>query len=166
VAGATVSIGGVAAGTLTVVNATTITATVGAHAAGVTDVVVTNPDAQTATLSGGFTYLGAAATFTDDPLIAGTTPVRALHFTEARTYIGALRSRYGLSAMMWTDATIVAGTTTIKAAHLQEMQTALTAIYVAAGRTAPSFSVSAVAGVTGATAAQITEIRAAILAIW
>ncbi len=66
-AGAAVSIGGVAATGVTVVNSTTITATTGAHAAGVVDVVVTNPDAQSGTLPAGFTYSTGAAFFTVTP---------------------------------------------------------------------------------------------------
>ncbi len=67
VTGASLSIGGVAATGVTVVNSTTITGTTGAHAAGVVDVVVTNPDAQTGTLTGGFTYSTGAAFFTVTP---------------------------------------------------------------------------------------------------
>jgi hypothetical protein len=42
-----------------VVNATTITATTAAHAAGASDVVVTNPDSHAVALAGGFSYLDA-----------------------------------------------------------------------------------------------------------
>ena len=55
-AGATVSLGGTAATGVTVVNSTTITATTPAHAAGAVNVVVTNTDAQSGTLSNGYTY--------------------------------------------------------------------------------------------------------------
>ncbi len=55
VAGATVKIGGAAA-TVTGVTATSITGKTPAHATGTVDVVVTNPDAKTATLSGGYFY--------------------------------------------------------------------------------------------------------------
>jgi hypothetical protein len=54
--GATVSIGGVAATGVSFVNATTLTATTGAHATGTVNVVVTNPDAQTGTLTNGYSY--------------------------------------------------------------------------------------------------------------
>jgi len=54
--GATVTIGGVAATSVVVVNSTTITAVTGAHAPGAVDVVVTLPDGRTDTLVGGFTY--------------------------------------------------------------------------------------------------------------
>jgi hypothetical protein len=55
--GATVKVGGTAATNVTVVSATSITATVPAHAAGAVDVVVTNLDSQTATKVAGFTYI-------------------------------------------------------------------------------------------------------------
>jgi phosphatidylserine/phosphatidylglycerophosphate/cardiolipin synthase-like enzyme len=54
--GATVKIGGASATNVVVSNATTITATTPAHAAGAVDVVVTNPDNQSGTLTGGYTY--------------------------------------------------------------------------------------------------------------
>jgi hypothetical protein len=56
-AGATVAFGGAAATGVTVVDSTTLTALAPAHAAGTVDVVVRNPDGQSATLTGGFTYV-------------------------------------------------------------------------------------------------------------
>ena len=55
--GATVTIGGNDATSVTVASATSITATTPAHAAGTVDVVVTNPDSQTGTLAGGYLYV-------------------------------------------------------------------------------------------------------------
>ena len=77
VSGATVTIGGVAATSVTWVNATTITATSAAVAAGAKDVVVTNPDSQFGTLAAGFTY-AAVPTITNispnsGPLLSGTS---------------------------------------------------------------------------------------------
>jgi len=54
--GATVSFGGVAASAVTVVNATQITAHTPPHARGPVNVVVTDPDGQSGTLTGGFIY--------------------------------------------------------------------------------------------------------------
>src|SRR5205085_11196199 len=53
VSGATVKLGGTAATGIVVSNSTTITATTPAHAAGTADVVVTNPDNQSGTLTDG-----------------------------------------------------------------------------------------------------------------
>ena len=61
-AGATVSIGGVAATAVSVIDGTTITASTGAHAEGTVDVVVTNIDLQSGTLPGGFTHVSPKLT--------------------------------------------------------------------------------------------------------
>jgi uncharacterized protein (TIGR03437 family) len=53
--GVTVSFGGAAA-VVTSVSATTIGANTPAHKRGAVNVVVTNPDGQSSTLAGGFTY--------------------------------------------------------------------------------------------------------------
>ncbi len=70
--GATVSFGGVAATSVVVVSATQITAKTPAHAQGSVNVVVTNPDGQSATLAGGFTF-GAPA-----PILTGVSPTTGL----------------------------------------------------------------------------------------
>jgi large repetitive protein len=56
VAGASVTIGGAAALSVVVASGGTITAKTPAHATGAVDVVVTNPNGQTSTLSGAFNY--------------------------------------------------------------------------------------------------------------
>ena len=69
-AGATVTIGGVAATGVTVVDPATITAvTGGPAAAGIVNVVVTNTDTQSATLTGGFTYV-------TPPTVTGVAPTQ------------------------------------------------------------------------------------------
>jgi hypothetical protein len=62
-AGATVSLGGAACTGVTLVSSAQLRCTTGAHAAGTVSVVVTNPDAKSATLANGFTY-SLAATYT------------------------------------------------------------------------------------------------------
>jgi len=73
--GATVSLGGTAATGVTVVNSTTITATTAAHAAGAVNVVVTNTDSQSGTLTNGYTYTSSnpATTVTSISPTSGTT---------------------------------------------------------------------------------------------
>jgi len=67
-AGATVKFGGTLATNVSVVSATSITATSPAHAAGIVDVVVTNTDNKSATLPQAFTYEFP------EPTIAGVAP--------------------------------------------------------------------------------------------
>ena len=64
--GATVSIGGTAATSVTVVSSTSITATTPAHSAGTVNVVVTNTDSQSGTLNNGYTYALSETTLVSD----------------------------------------------------------------------------------------------------
>jgi uncharacterized protein (TIGR03382 family) len=66
-AGATVKVGGTAATNVTLVDASTLTATTPAGTAGPVDVIVTNPDTQAVTVSRGFTYVPA-------PTLASVSP--------------------------------------------------------------------------------------------
>ncbi|MBP8274119.1 MAG: RHS repeat-associated core domain-containing protein, partial [Acidobacteria bacterium] len=81
----------------------------------------------------------APVTFTDDPLVAGTTMVKAVHITQLRTAINAARVVAGLTAATWTD-TLTADTTVIKPVHVTELRTALSAVYTALGVTPPTFT--------------------------
>ena len=81
--GATVSIGGVAATGVSFVNSTTLTATTGAHATGTVNVVVTNPDAQTGTLTNGYFY---ATT----PTSTGFFPLTPCRLIDTRNATGSL----------------------------------------------------------------------------
>jgi subtilisin family serine protease len=111
-----------------------------------------------------WTYGIESLRFTDDPLILRTTAVKAVHITELRARIDALRGRFSLAPVSWTDPTIVAGTTIVKAQHLAEMRTAVTQVYQAANVTAPSFTDGAVSPRQLLIKAQhIAELRAAVV---
>jgi hypothetical protein len=73
VSGATVTVGGTAATNVVVVNSTTITAKVPAHAVGPADVIVKNPDGQLDTLTSGFVYGNPAPTVTSIAPASGLT---------------------------------------------------------------------------------------------
>ncbi|HEY6329495.1 MAG TPA: IPT/TIG domain-containing protein, partial [Blastocatellia bacterium] len=75
---ATVTIGGVPATSVTVTNGVEITATTPAGALGSANVVVTNPDNQTATLSGAYTYANPAPPPTISSLSATSGPTSGL----------------------------------------------------------------------------------------
>jgi RHS repeat-associated protein len=70
-------------------------------------------------LSGG----GGAPAFTNDPLAAGVTEVKALHITELRTAINQVRAGVGLAAYSWTYS--VTTNDWITANPILEMRTAL-----------------------------------------
>ena len=98
--------------------------------------------------------------FTDDPIVAGVTPVRAVHFTELRTHIDALREEAGLGRSRWTDPVLRAGVTPVRLVHLLELREALRAAYTAAGPSAPRWTDAApTAGTTQIRAAHLTELR-------
>jgi hypothetical protein len=69
--------------------------------------------------------LATTVIFTDPTITAGSTIVKAAHFTELRTAVNAVRSLAGLTATTFTDATLTPGVTTVKAVHLTQLRTAL-----------------------------------------
>jgi hypothetical protein len=62
--------------------------------------------------------------FTDDPLTIAVTRVKAIHFTELRQAVNALRATAGLTASSFTDPEL-SSATTIKAAHCEQLRAAL-----------------------------------------
>jgi hypothetical protein len=226
--GATVTFGGAAATNVVVVNATTITATTPPHSAGAVDLVVTNPDFQSATLSGAFTYnnapnvptgvtalaqsstvvnvswnassgatsyqvyrrapgvaftlisspattslmdnvsantaylyrvrasntsgtsgdsasdLATTVVFTNEPLAAGVS-VQAVHLSQMRIAVNAVRSLAALSAAGFTDA--ASAGTTVKAVHVTEIRSALDAALGALGLTSGAYTDTSLTGV-------------------
>ncbi len=104
--------------------------------------------------------------FTDDPLQPGVTPVKAVHFTELRTRIDALRSAAGLLRFSWTDPVLRVGVTRVRRVHLIELRAALVEAYRASGRSAPRWTDALLAaGSTPIWAAHLMELRAAVLAL-
>jgi len=67
--------------------------------------------------------LATAILFTDDPVAAGTTPIRKAHLTELRTAVNAVRAAAGLAPVTFTDADPTG--VTIKPAHITELRNAL-----------------------------------------
>ena len=105
-------------------------------------------------------------TFTDDPLTAQVTPVKAVHVTELRQDIDTLRSRNGLGAFTYTDPTLTVGATQVKTAHITELRTALNAVYDAQGKTQPTYTDPTItAGQTAIKKAHIEEIRSSVKAV-
>lgn len=116
-------------------------------------------------LAGGgsqLTCVTPPAAFTDSPLLPGT-PVKAVHFTELRTRIDALRLVHGLPSFSWTDAVLAPGVTPVKLQHLLELREALAAVHEEAGRPAPVWADVPLAAVP-IRAVHLTELRAAVIA--
>src|SRR5207244_6473760 len=99
-------------------------------------------------------------TFTDDPLVAQSTLIKALHFLESRAAIDRIRLTRGLAPFAWTDRVLISGSTPVKAIHMLELRTALNQAYQAAGRTPPAYTDSTVvAGQTILNAVHLNELR-------
>jgi fibronectin type III domain protein len=110
--------------------------------------------------------LSLAFTFTDDPLMAQSTPDKATHIMELRAAIDSIRVARGLATFAWTDPTLTPGSTPIRMAHLTQLRTALDQAYQAAGRTLPAYTdPTIVVGLTVIRAAHLNELRATVRAL-
>ncbi len=104
--------------------------------------------------------------FTDDPLTAQTTEVKAAHIAELRSAVNTLRGRVGLGAFSYADPTITAGTTVVRRVHLIELRTSLDAVYDAVSAARPTYTDTTVTvGATAIRAVHVTELRNAVRAI-
>ena len=81
---------------------------------------------------------GGPPVFTDDPLVAGSTIIKAIHLTELRDAVNQARSQAGLGAASWTDSPLQG--VTIKAAHIVELRARLDEARVALGMSAASYT--------------------------
>lgn len=111
-----------------------------------------------------FTTAGGAVTFTDDPLVASVTPIKAIHVTELRQRIDALRAAHMLGAYLWTDSTLTVSSTVVRGVHVLELRQALAEVYSAAMMTPPTYTDPTLGNGT-IKVAHIAEVRAAVLAI-
>jgi hypothetical protein len=71
--------------------------------------------------------------FTDDPLVPGDT-IKAVHLTELRTAVNAVRAAAGLAPAGWTDSNPLGKT--VRAVHIMELRNALSPALSALGKTA------------------------------
>jgi hypothetical protein len=102
--------------------------------------------------------------FTDAVMGPGSTVIRAVHITELRERIDAVRSQWGLAPYSYTDPELAAGRLVIME-HFTELRTALSEAYSAAGRTLPAYTDPVlVRGMTIA-AAHLAELRGAVVAL-
>ncbi len=107
------------------------------------------PDAATAML------------FTDDPLAANATMVKAVHLTQLRQAVNALRAAAGLGAATFTDPALTG--VSIRTTHITELRNALAPARATLGLPASTFTdPTLVIGSTPVKALHVTEIRAGV----
>ena len=103
--------------------------------------------------------------FTDDPVVPGVTPIRAVHFVELRSRIDAVRELVGLSAYAWTERALAPGVTPIRAAHLIELRAALDEAYSTAARRRPAYTDADAGAGTPVRAVHVNELRTAVVGL-
>jgi hypothetical protein len=104
----------------------------------------------------------AARSFTDDPVGAGVTRIKAVHVTELRGAVNALRATAGLTASAFTDP-VLSSSVRVKAIHVQELRTALTAARGALGLPAAGYTdPSLTPGSSRVRAVHVQELRSAV----
>src|SRR6202035_4475724 len=111
--GATVTFGGTSATSVVVVSSTTITATTPAHAAGVVNVVVTNSNGQSGTLTNGYTYTASPAPTSISPTsgtTSGGTPVTISGTNFASGATGTFGGTASTNVVVVSSTTITATT--------------------------------------------------------
>lgn len=102
--------------------------------------------------------LATAVSFTDDPLITGTTRIKAQHLVELRQAVSAVLSAAALSSASWTDP--VPSGVQIRRNHIQELRTNLDQARSALGLTAISYvDPTLTAGTAGIKKAHVDELR-------
>lgn len=101
--------------------------------------------------------LATTTIFTDDPLVAGTA-VKAVHITQLRTAVNAVRTLASLGAGSYTDPSLTVGATGIKAVHINDLRTALNQARSALALSTITYGETITAGVSIKTS-HITELR-------
>jgi hypothetical protein len=104
------------------------------------------------------TDLATTVLFTDPSPTAQVTPIRAVHLTELRTAVNAVRVLGGLGATSFVDPTL-SGTVQIKAIHMTALRTALDAARAALTLSALSYTDSTLTSATSVKLAHLTELR-------
>ena len=107
----------------------------------------------------------APLSFTDDPLVSGTTPGRAVHVSELRQRINGIRVSLGLTNYSFSDPILTPGLTSMRSVHIAELRAARQDAYDAAGLLRPVYTDPTVTVGTVIKAVHITELRNALRVI-
>ena len=91
------------------------------------------------------TDFATAIVFTDETLVVGSTVIKAVHVTELRTAVNALRTLAGLGTASWTDSSLT--NVFAKAAHISELRSNLASAMTTLGFSSPSYTDPTLGGV-------------------
>jgi putative Ig domain-containing protein len=102
--------------------------------------------------------LATTVIFSDDPIVAGTTSVRAVHFDQLRTSVNAVRTLAALAPAAFTDPSLAG--IVIRKVHVDELRSALNAARSTLALTAVSYTDPAIiAATTTVKAVHINDLR-------
>ena len=105
--------------------------------------------------------LATTVLFTDDPVVASSTVVKAAHITELRTAVNAVRALATLAPFPFTDGSLAS--VAIKKLHIEQLRTALSEALAALGLPAVSYTDPVLtSGVSKIKAAHIEDLRAGV----
>ena len=106
------------------------------------------------------TDLATTILFTDDPVAPASTIIKAVHVTELRTAVNAVRAAAGLPDATFTDA--VSAGVFMKAIHITELRSNLDAARTALGLTAAPYTDPALAAGVIIKAVHIRDLRSRV----
>ncbi len=145
-------------GSLSVSGSTGVVAISNAGPVGTFTITVTSADHCGAVAATTFPLV--VNSFSDDPLVAAVTTVKAAHLTELRNAVRAAAGLVGQTPT-FTDDPLTAGVT-IKAIHITQLRTALTNAFTALHLTVPAFTDPTLTAGMTIKAAHLQEIRNAL----
>lgn len=106
--------------------------------------------------------LATSVIFTDDPVVAQETTIRAVHISQLRTAVDAVRSLAGLSQQAWIDSSLVAGATPMRKIHVEELRSSLASALSDLGRPPLTLTDPTLTTATDIKAPHIQELRNAV----
>ncbi|PYQ56461.1 MAG: hypothetical protein DMF58_20630 [Acidobacteria bacterium] len=99
--------------------------------------------------------------FSDDPVATAVTAIKAVHITEMRQAVNAIRAAAGIGAMTFTDSSLSG--VVVKAVHFQELRDGLTQARSSLALPALTFTDPTLTqGVTVVKAAHMQELRGGV----
>jgi ELWxxDGT repeat protein len=106
------------------------------------------------------TDLASTRAFTDDPLMAKVTRIKAAHVNELRAAVNAARAAAGLPPFAFSTAPTIGAL--VRGTHVTELRTALTSVFTALSTAAPVFTDASIAAGNPIRAVHIQELRNAL----
>jgi ELWxxDGT repeat protein len=103
------------------------------------------------------TDLASTTSFTDDPLVAKVTRIKAVHINELRAAANAARAAAGLAPYAFSTAPTIGAL--VRATHITELRTALSSAFTALSAPAPVFTDASLTAGNAIRSAHIQELR-------